>query len=187
MAMNPRKSEGVSGDGDPTDDDAEVLPSRIVLSLWLIAIVVVIVAGNFSDIGVEGRVREATQPIRTITGLNQTWGVFAPNPRGTSQYVDGRVDFDDGTSATYPIPKRRGLGAYVDYRWHKFQERLFPDDGAHLWSGYAEYLADRGRDSGRNPVRVTLIRRWAEPLPPGPGPEHGPWHEQPVFVLDLDR
>jgi hypothetical protein len=173
---------------DPDDAEGErgeVLPSRIVLSVWLVGVIAVMVAGNFSDTGLQGSVREATQPIRTITGLNQAWGVFSPNPRGTSQYVDGRVDFADGTSTTYQIPKRRGLGAYVDYRWHKYQERIFPDDGAFLWPGYAEYLADLARADGRSPVRVALIRRWSDPLPPGPGPPHGPWHESTIFILDL--
>jgi hypothetical protein len=177
-----------SGERDPREaEDGEVLPSRIVLSLWLVGIVVVMIAGNFYTTGLQGTIRTATQPVRTITGLNQGWGVFAPNPRGTSQYVDGRVDFADGTSTTYLIPKRRGLGAYADYRWHKYQERIFPDKGAYLWPVYAEYLADRARADGRNPVRVALIRRWSDPLPPGPGPPHGPWYESTIFVLEVER
>lgn len=173
--------------GETEDEDGEILPSRIVLSLWLVGIVAVIIAGNFAGTGVQGSVRAATQPIRTITGLNQEWGVFAPNPRDISQYVDGRVDFADGTSTTYSIPKRRGLGAYSDYRWQKYEERLFERNDAVLWPAYAEYLGRLARATGRDPVRVTLIRRWSDSLPPGPGPEHGSWHQSEVFTLDIER
>lgn len=161
-----------------------VRPARLILSALLIGIVVVIVGGNLSDTGLQGSLKTATQPFRTITGLNQNWDVFA-SPRTFSQFVDGRVDFADGTSTTYSITTRPGLGAYVDYRWQKYEERLGADDDGVLVSRYARYLGDRARAEGRNPKRVTVIRRWSDTLPPGPGPQRGPWHEATMFVLDL--
>lgn len=165
-------------------EDAEVQPSRIVLSLWVTGIVIAIIAGNLGDVGLQAALKAATQPIRTITGLNQNWNVFSPNPRNYSFYIDGEVDFADGTSTTYASP-RSALGAYADYRWHKFQETMRPDvGGERLWPDYAAYLADRARAEGREPVRVTLIYRHSATLPPGPGPQREPWTEETLFVLD---
>lgn len=179
----------IAGDaGDPAEVDtevAEVLPSRVVLSLWVAGIVIVMVCGTFSDTGVQATLKAATQPIRTITGLNQHWDVFAPNLRMNSTYIDGRVDFSDGTSKIYGITTRRGLGAYSDYRWQKFEESIRPDTASALWPAYAEYLVGRARAEGRSPVRISLIRRSAETLPPGPGPQRRPWTESTIFVMDL--
>ena len=38
------------------------------------------------------------------------------------------------------------------------------------------------RAEGRQPVRVSLVRRWADSNAPGPGPARGPWHEFTFYV-----
>ncbi|MCP9272075.1 hypothetical protein [Mycolicibacterium arenosum] len=164
-------------------DHTEILASRTALSALIIVLVAAIISGNFADVGLQGKVKRATQSIRTVTGLNQHWDAFAPDPRTNSTYVDGRVDFVDGGATTYPIVTRRGLGAYVDYRWQKLEESLWTGDA--LWHAYAAYLANRARADGREPLRVILIRRSADTLPPGSDPQRGPWTETPIYVLDL--
>ena len=44
-----------------------------------------------------------------------------------------------------------------------------------LWQPAAAWFARRARAQGREPVSVTLVRRWRELLPPGPGPSRGEW------------
>jgi hypothetical protein len=154
---------------------------RALASAALISAVVVIVLGNMPQEGFLGELRSVTQPFRSVTGLNQNWRVYSP-PREISAYVDARVDYSDGTSEVYSIPGRRGIGAFVDYRWQKYEEVIRPDAGQPLWADYAGYVADCARAQGRDPVRVTLIRRWADTLPPGAGPQHGPWHAYTMFT-----
>ena len=177
--VSPSASDGTRRERDAT------VPSRTIMSLFVTGIVIAIVAGTFPDVGIQGAVRAATQPVRTITGLNQHWDAFSPNPRGYSFYIDGIVDFADGTSTTYPFPKSVGPGAYADYRWHKYQESLRPGFGEQRWPAYADYLAHEARAPGREPVRVTLIRRWSDTLPPGPGPQREPWSRETLFVLEF--
>jgi hypothetical protein len=118
------------------------------------------------------------------TGLEQDWGVFAP-PRNLSLEVLARVDDADGSATVVRAPQRLGLGSYVDYRWHKYEERLRLDERADLWEPYARFVAAGARAEGRDPVCVTLVRRWAPTLPPGPGPEREAWKEYPFYVLPL--
>ena len=118
------------------------------------------------------------------TGLEQDWSVFAP-PRDLSLEVEARVDDADGTRSVVRAPQRRGLGSYADYRWHKYEERMRLDDRAELWEPYARFVVARVRAQGGTPVRVTLVRRWAPTLPPGPGPEREAWQEYPFYVLPL--
>ncbi len=142
------------------------------------------VLGNLPEVGVMGDLRAATQPIRSATGLNQNWRVYSP-PRSLSAYVEARVDYSDGTSSLTSIPGRRGIGAFIDYRWQKYEEAIRPDTGQPYWADYADYVADRARAEGRKPVRVTLIRRWAETLPPGPGPERDPWRAFTMYTKEF--
>jgi hypothetical protein len=157
---------------------------RVLISIGLIITVAAILVGNMPDSALTARLSQWAQPYLTATGLNQIWGVFAP-PRRFAAYVDGHIDYSDGTSSVQHVPSDPGLGAYSDYRWLKYEESIRPDTANWLWPAYAEYLANRARADGRNPVRVTVIRRWADSLPPGPGPERGPWHEFTMYVLDV--
>jgi hypothetical protein len=157
---------------------------QVVISIGLLVTVVAILAGNMPDSGLKATLDVVAQPFRNATGLYQGWQVFA-EPRTVSAYVEGRVDCSDGSSAEYAIPSRPGLEAYADYRWQKYEEMIRVDDGNQWWPAYAQYLANRARSDGRDPVRVTLLRRWADSMPPGPGPERGPWHEFPMYVMAL--
>ncbi len=160
------------------------VPGQVLISIGVVVTVAAIIVGNMPDSALKSSLGNVTEPFLNITGLYQNWAVFAA-PRTLSGYVDGRVDNSDGTSTVYPIRIRRGIAAPVDYRWHKYEEAIRPDDGQQLWPAYAEYLAERARADGHDPVRVTLIRRWSDTLRPGPGPERGPWHEAVMGVFPV--
>jgi hypothetical protein len=157
---------------------------QVLISVGLIFTVAAIVVGNMPDSALTAQLNRSVRPYLNFTGLYQDWSVFA-NPRTISAYVDARVDYSDGTSSVYPIPAGRGLAAYTDYRWIKFEEYLRTDGGGRYWPAYAKYVADQARGQGHDPVRVTLIRRWANTLPPGSGPERCPWHEFTMYVMPV--
>ncbi|ORA21375.1 hypothetical protein [Mycobacterium aquaticum] len=157
---------------------------RAIASVALAFIVAAIVIGNIPASALRTALDTVTEPFREVAGIEQFWAMYS-NPRDISAYVDGHVDNADGTSIVYAVPGNRGMAAYSDYRWQKYMEMIRPDDGKSLWPAYAEYLADRARSEGHDPVRVTLVRRWAQTLPPGPGPAHGPWQEVTIYVRDV--
>jgi hypothetical protein len=154
---------------------------RVLQSAALAFIVAAMIVGNLPDSALRSVAGTLTEPFLNATGLYQGWGVFA-NPRTISAYVNARVDYSDGTSSTVAIPDDGHLAAFSDYRWQKYMEMIRPDDGSSYWPAYAEYVANKERALGHDPVRITLVRRWAETLPPGPGPEHGPWHQNVMSV-----
>jgi hypothetical protein len=157
---------------------------RALISLGVSCTVVAVLVINMPDSQLKSHLMGFVAPYARVTGLDQDWGVFAP-PRTISLYVEGHIDLADGTTTTVDIPSRPGIEAYADYRWHKFGERLRLDRNKRLWAPYARLLADRARAEGRSPVRVSLVRRWSQTLPPGPGPERGPWQEYTFFVMQV--
>ncbi|MBV9314117.1 MAG: hypothetical protein JO100_10350 [Pseudonocardia sp.] len=159
---------------------------QVLISLGLLVTLAAIVVTNMPDSQLKSDLLNLVAPYLNATGLSQDWGVFAPNPRMVSAYVEGRVEYANGTSSVWPIPAGLGFSAYSDYRWQKFEEQVRLDDNSRLWSPFAEYLANQARAAGRKPVRVSLVRRWAGTLPPGPGPERGPWQEYTFYVLPVD-
>ena len=177
-----RAAHRVDGLEDPTvlERFEESPGGRRVLSVAIGSLLLAIVSGNFST----DALLELTQPLRNATGLQQNWKVFSP-PRNVSAYVEGRVDCRDGSATAFPITARTGLGTFIDYRWQKYEEVVRPDDGRALWPDFAEYVANRARSSGCIPLRVTLVRRWADTLPPGPGAQRGAWREAVMYVQEV--
>jgi len=155
---------------------------RVLISGVVSCILVAVLVPNMPNSQLRSELMRYVAPIVRVTGLTQEWGVFAP-PRSISLYVEGRIDYADGTTGTVALPTRPGIEAYADYRWQKLGERLRLDVNARLWAPYARLLADRALAEGRSPVRVALVRRWAVSRPPGPGSERGPWREFTFFVM----
>jgi hypothetical protein len=150
---------------------------RTVTSLGLIVTLAAVSVSNMPESEIKDALIGWAQPYMNATGLDLDWGVFAPNPRDGAYYVEGRIDYVDGTTSVWRFPTRSNLWAYSDYRWQKLEEWVRLDENRDSWRPFAEYLANDARRDGRAPTRVTLLRRWADTLPPGPGPEHGQWRE----------
>lgn len=162
------------------------LLGRAIISLGVVVVLVCIVVVNMPPSLLRRDAGRYTLPVSNATGLAQDWSIFA-QPRTIVAYVDARIDFADGSSTVTRIPTGHWLDAYVDYRWQKYEEVIRPDDGSRFWHDYANYVASRARKPSHEPVRVTLYRRFAQILPPGPGPAHGPWNQVTMYVLDLDQ
>lgn len=157
---------------------------RALISIGIAVTVLAVLVLNMPDSHLRDRLLPVVAPYIRMTGLDQDWGVFAP-PRTISAYVEGRIEYADGTTRVVAIPSSPGIQAYVDYRWLKFGERLRLDVNARLWAPYARFLVNRERAEGRHPVEVALVRRWASTRPPGPGPERDPWQEFTFFVVRI--
>ena len=121
-----------------------------------------------------------------LTGLEQNWGVFAPDPRRETIDLVSRVTYDDGRESIWHVPRRNSVvGAYADYRWLKWLEFTYQDAGAELWKPAASFVARIHTSDERRPTTVRLIRRWQPLLPPGPGPERAQWNEAVLYTLSV--
>ena len=155
-----------------------------MISVFVAFTVIAIVAVNMPDSVLRRDLHRVTDPFVQATGLDQNWAIFS-EPRMLSAYVEAHVEFADGGSRVVQMPDSRGIGSLRTYRWQKYEEIIRPDSGRAYWGNYARYVAAQARTRDREPVRVTLVRRYAETRPPGPGPEHDPWGESTYFTYDV--
>ena len=145
---------------------------RAAISVFIVFTIVSVVVWNLPPSALKDDALAVTGPYIRATGLNQNWGVFSPNPRRHSLLLFARVRYADGseevlsTAARRP-PGRRLLGLPLEEvgrvdEHRRAQRALAPA---------ADWFARRARAQGRDPVTVTLVRRWRDLLPPGPRPE----------------
>jgi hypothetical protein len=157
---------------------------RAAISVFATVTVLCLVLWNLpDDSALQQESSRVVRPFMLASGLNQNWGVFAPDPRRDTLDFVARFVYADGTRGEMTIPQGgRLIGSYWDYRWRKWYEWVRTNSHDELWQPAAAWFAARAREGGKNPVRVTLVRRWYRSFPPGSGPSHGPWQEYAFYT-----
>jgi len=169
----------------------ERLGERIERSLvGHIAIVVGIVVVLVAEVGTHlpaSSLRQSLQPtaqrVAQLTATEQTWAVFAPDPRRVSLDLYADITFEDGTTERWTLPEGPIIAANLRfYRWRKWIESARADAQWRLWDPTARWIASL-YDGRTSPVaRVDLVRRFHDNVIDGPQP---PWRTYTYYSLHL--
>jgi hypothetical protein len=129
---------------------------------------------------------EANHLIRLVA-TEQQWGVFAPDPRQTSLRIEGRVTFEDGSTAVWHLPEGPRVGANLRfYRWRKWLERVRSDEFQNLWDPTARWIASLYDDHGSPVAKVELVRLFHANVLTGPPPPYEEFTYY-TYVVALDE
>lgn len=147
---------------------------RVIISVFILLVLGGVLTWNLPTSELSRRTQPPFQRFMFASGLDQNWGVFAPDPPTTEWTFHARVAYDDGTERTWDVPTGSVvLGAYWDFRWLKWGEIMAAGIDAKMWLPAAEWIARQETDVGRRPVTVTLVRRMV-PSPLGAQPAAEP-------------
>lgn len=161
---------------------------RGIISAFLILTVGFVLATNLPASPLRATLLATGQPYLNALGLDQTWAVFAPEPRRAVIDLRAVVRYDDGSTATWRIPNDDPLiGTFRDYRWRKWMENVIADANQQLWRPAAVWVAAQAPRAGRRAVEVTLVRRFATLPPPGQAPDRAPWQQKLFYTLEIAR
>jgi hypothetical protein len=153
----------------------ETVVGRIVISAFLIVTLLAVLTANLPASRLQTLLLDAGHYYIYGTGLDESWGVFSPDPRRETVHVTATVTYADGSKATWVVRRRDPvLGAYVDYRWLKWAEYAVSPGDRQLWHPFAVFAARRLATPTHRPTRVAISNRWYDLQPPGVG--------QPRFV-----
>ncbi len=160
---------------------------RGILSVLILITLIAIVAINLPNSDLRRIIMKPGQPYLNALGLDQAWGVFAPDPRRSSIDVSGVVTYDDGRVAQWTLPRNGALiGSYTDYRWGKWEEFLIqPGVGSSLWLPAAQWVASQEVRPGHAIKRVVLVERYRQLFAPGVTPSQGPTQRVVFYSLSL--
>jgi hypothetical protein len=158
---------------------------RIAVTVFVTVTLAAVFTQHMPDSTIKTGLMTAAQPYLNLTGLDQTWSIFSPNPRGQTVYVVARVEQADGAVVVHPIPTGTGPSEYWGYRWQKYGESVAEPGGRVLWRPYAEWVAGQDQLEGGRPVRVTLTRRVSVNLPPGSSPAARPFVDEDIYTATV--
>jgi hypothetical protein len=158
---------------------------RLMLTAFVIFTVGGVIVWNLPGSELRRQAAPIVQPYFNAAGLDQGWGVFAPDPRGVTNDMLAQLDYADGTQLTWRFPVGEPvLAPYRYFRWQKWSEHVSFDEPT-LWRPAALWLARTHPLDGQLPVRVTVIERWYDDLAPGAKPARGPWQQRTIGTVEL--
>jgi len=107
-----------------------------------------------------------------VTGTQQNWNMFAPNPVREDTWIDAIIELKDGHEVYYLYPRGSQMGLvdkFIRERFRKYIESVHLDANSFLWPPLANYIARQqfNQDPTNPPVFVTLTRHVRPVLPPG--------------------
>jgi hypothetical protein len=134
--------------------------AQILISIAIVLVLLAEVAAHLpTGSAVHRLVGDESDALVRAIATEQAWGVFAPDPRGTSLRIEARVTFEDGSTARWELPEGPRIGAnFRYYRWRKWLERVRSDDFEGLWAPTARWIADEYADRESPVARVELVR-----------------------------
>jgi hypothetical protein len=135
----------------------------VIVGLIVAALLAQLVTHLPSSSAVEDELGPGASYAVRIAAIESQWGVFAPNPRSTSLRLEGRVTFEDGTTALWHLPEGARIGGNLRYyRWRKWLERIRSEDFRSLWEPTCRWIASL-YDEYDSPVdKVQLVRLFHE-------------------------
>ncbi len=143
-------------------------------SFGIIVVLLVAVTWSIPSSPIKDTLMPALQPIARSTGLDQTWGMFSPNPPMSIPEVETWVLYNNGQRRVWKFENDRSLvGAFYWDRWRKFKEQLINEPVTR--PAYAMWVVRKLMKPGEKPVGVTIFSETFPLAPPGkPAPADHP-------------
>lgn len=139
-----------------------------VISALVIFVVLIGVVWNLPDSPLRAVFVANVQPVANAAGLDQGWGVFAPNPPRQLTYLTVTVTTVSARTFTWKRPATDPvLRHYWVYRWRKLDENLERTQG--IRKQFADWVAGQLTTPQDPPARVKMTARLVALVPPGGG------------------
>jgi len=160
---------------------------RALTLILVAAILFTLTVWNLPDSHIKDQLRPPLRPVVWAVGLDQNWGVFAPNPRSIGLDLHAEVDFADGSIEIWrpPAAGEQLLAPWRVYRWRKWIENVRSDDNQRLWEPAARFVANEMTEAGKNPTQIRLVRRWYDLPAPGHPVVTPSWNAFTFYTWDV--
>jgi len=143
-------------------------PGKAVISLFVLVTIVAIATINLPESQTKRSLSKLTQPYANAIGIDQAWGVFAPDPRQESIELEAEITYPDGGQESWRAPERDAvIGTYSDYRWRKLTENAIVQGDGPIARQLALWVVRHERKRTERPSGVVLIKHSRKTLPPG--------------------
>jgi hypothetical protein len=158
--------------------------ARLAVSVAILAWLVGIVVWNMPNSATRNAVLPKVQPLMTATGIQQNWGVFAPNPRNEEWDMTIEMYYADGSMREWTFPDNQLVGMWFVFRWQKQMEALINENNTANAEAFAKWL--RLTESSPDNAIVRVVFRHEYLIFAGPGqPFTEVWADRVPHTVEL--
>ena len=138
---------------------------EVLISGFVLVVVLINVSWNLPPSEVQRRVVPVLTPLAALTGLGQSWGMYAPEPVRQLETLDVIVTMSDGSERVWTPTRDDHVTLFVWGHWHKLKETAVRQED--LRAGIASWVVRELTEPSEHPVRVEMILRSQDLAPPG--------------------
>jgi hypothetical protein len=145
------------------------LIGEIAISVLIALILITATAWSMPDSALRRKAVAIVEPVALISGLDQAWYMFAPNPIRRLETVEVHLETAQGDERVWAFPSGGALTQFTWYRWHKLKEQAVrtPEIRADI----VRWVADQMLEPSDYPAQASMVLS-AEDFPvPGSGAE----------------
>ena len=136
---------------------------QLVISAGIVLFLLCEIGTNLPASSVQREVSETANWVVRAMGVEQEWGVFAPDPRPSTLGLEADVTYEDGTTEVWHLPQGNDLVENLRfYRWRKWLERVRSDSYPEIWLPTARWIASEHEGRGSPVATVDLVRLFRE-------------------------
>jgi hypothetical protein len=153
-------------------------------SALIVTIILIGVVSNMPNSAIKAAVAPALTPIAVGAGLDQFWGMYAPDPPSRLEDLEVHVTMADGDDRVWTLPLKydRVVGVAVSHRWRKLKESLMSEP--QIRPQLAHWVVRQLTVPAERPARVYMPSR-TEVLPPPGKRERGATGVDVLYDEDL--
>jgi len=144
----------------------ESVVGQAVLSVAVGVLLIIGIVWNLPASFVKDALMPTVRPVAALTGMQQAWEMYGPDPIARLENVQIPVTMSDGTERVWRWqPGDKVIGPFSWYRWQKLMEQVVRDPDSR--AGLAHWAVRHVTSPGERPVHVEMVFRYQ--LLPAPG------------------
>lgn len=153
-------------DEDSKPNFDETAFGQVIISGLVVVIITVGVVWNLPSAALTRPLTPVLGPVAGSTGLQQGWGMFAPNPYRQRKSLEVRVTMADGEERLWEVKRGdRVIGSFVWTHWQQLASQAI--DKPRVRARFASWIVREVTRPGESPVRVRMVARIENLAPPG--------------------
>lgn len=142
---------------------------EIAISVLVALILLIAIAWSMPDSAIRRKAVAVVEPAALLSGLDQAWYMFAPDPYRRLETLEVHVETARGEERVWAFPTGGAVTQFTWYRWHKLKEQAVRTPG--IRAGILRWAADQVLAPSDYPAEATMVLTTEDFPAPGSGAE----------------
>jgi hypothetical protein len=144
---------------------------EIAISTLIALILITAVAWSMPESAIRRKAVAVVEPVALLSGLDQAWFMFAPDPYRRLETVEVHLETAQGEERVWTFPSGGALTQFTWYRWHKLKEQAVRTPA--IRADVVRWVAAEVLAPADYPAQASMVLITDDIVPAGSGAEVG--------------